>query len=47
MNKFVKYLAVGLAGYMIGHFEIKYKIAKFILDAKIKEEAAQKENEAQ
>lgn len=32
MNKFVKYAAVGLAGYFIGFYEMKYKALKSIVN---------------
>ena len=31
MNKIVKYAMVGLAGYLIGHYELKYKVMKGLL----------------
>lgn len=52
MNKFVKYAMVGLAGYLIGHYELKYKVMKSLLqvdqelDKRLKEEK-EKEDEAQ
>lgn len=51
MNKFVKYAMVGLAGYLIGHYELKYKVMKSLLqvdqelDKRLKEK--EKEDEAQ
>ena len=38
MKNFIKYAAVGIAGYFIGFYEMKYKIVKLMLDNKIKEE---------
>jgi hypothetical protein len=49
MNKIVKYGMVGLAGYLIGHYEMKYKILKYAWKAYLKkdEEVKQEGNEAQ
>ena len=33
MNKLVKYAMVGLAGYLIGHYELKYKVMKSLTQA--------------
>lgn len=33
MKSFVKYAAVGLAGYLIGFYEMKYKATKALLNA--------------
>lgn len=38
MNQFTKYAAVGIAGYLIGFYEFKYKLMKGILESKLKEE---------
>ena len=49
MNKVVKYAMVGLAGYLIGHYEMKYKLLKYAWKAHLekKDEVKQKENGAQ
>ena len=33
MKQFVKYMAVGLTGYFIGFYEMKYKMMKVMLSA--------------
>lgn len=43
MNKIIKYLIVGLAGYTIGQLEIKYRLVKYALDAKSEKEKESKE----
>ena len=35
MRNFIKYAAVGIAGYFIGFYEMKYKIVKCIAEGKI------------
>lgn len=44
MKNFVKYAAVGVAGYLVGFYEMKYKANKVLLDALMKyvKENAQK-----
>ena len=32
MKKFVKYAAVGLAGYFIGFYEMKYKVMEALVE---------------
>ena len=32
MKPFVKYAAVGLAGYLVGFYEMKYKVTKALLN---------------
>lgn len=39
MKNFVKYAAVGLAGYFIGFYEMKYKTLKTFMQAYIKQES--------
>lgn len=36
MKNFVKYAAVGVAGYFIGFYEMKYKVVKLIAEASLK-----------
>lgn len=36
MKQFVKYAAVGVAGYLIGFYEMKYKVVKVIANGYIK-----------
>ena len=31
MNKYIKYAAIGLAGYFIGFYEMKYKFIKALV----------------
>ena len=49
MNKIVKYAMVGLAGYLIGHYELKYKVMKSLLqvDQELDKRLKEKEDEAQ
>ena len=50
MKQFIKYAAVGLAGYFIGFYEMKYKVVKAIADRFIeagKSDGNVKEEEAQ
>lgn len=47
MNKFIKYTAIGLAGYLIGYYEMKYKVVKLLLKTKMEQDVKQDENEAQ
>lgn len=49
MNKIVKYAIVGLAGYLIGHYELKYKVMKSLLqvDQELDKRLKEKEDEAQ
>ena len=46
MKNFVKFGLVGLAGYLIGFYEMKYKTMKILLDATTSREK-QKEDGAQ
>lgn len=47
MKQFVKYAAVGVAGYLIGFYEMKYKVVKAIANGYIKrnEEDSEEEKE--
>ena len=49
MNKFVKYTIIGLAGYLIGHYELRYKVMKSLLqvEKELDERLKEKEDEAQ
>jgi len=50
MKQFIKYAAVGLAGYFIGFYEMKYKVMKAIANEYIEAEESEenvKEEEAQ
>jgi hypothetical protein len=47
MNKFIKYTAIGVAGYLIGYYEMKYKVVKLLLKAQLEKDVKQEENEAQ
>lgn len=51
MNKFIKYVAIGVAGYLIGFYELKYKLAKAVALAALEKEKEvkqeEKEDEAQ
>ena len=37
MKQFVKYAAVGIAGYLVGFYEMKYKVVKAIANGYIKQ----------
>ena len=37
MKQFVKYAAVGMAGYLVGFYEMKYKVVKAIANGYIKQ----------
>lgn len=37
MKNFVKYAAVGVAGYLIGFYEMKYKVMKVMTEAALKD----------
>ena len=45
MKNFIKYAAVGLAGYFIGFFEMKYKVMKLVLDCAIENDSDKSEEE--
>ena len=47
MKNFVKFAAVGLAGYLIGFYEMKYKTVKALLQVNIdkKSESTDKKDE--
>lgn len=50
MKQFIKYAAIGLAGYFIGFYEMKYKVIKAIANGYIKRDESEedvKEEEAQ
>lgn len=47
MDKFIKYTAIGVAGYLIGYYEMKYKVVKLLLKAQLEKDVEQEENEAQ
>lgn len=36
MNKFMKYTAIGLVGYLVGFYEMKYKLVKAIAMERLK-----------
>ena len=38
MKQFVKYAAVGVAGYLVGFYEMKYKVIKAIAQGSIEKE---------
>lgn len=35
MTKFIKYAAVGIAGYLVGFYEMKYKLVKAVAMARL------------
>lgn len=38
MKHFLKYAAVGIAGYLVGFYELKYKMMKTMLENKLNKE---------
>ena len=42
MKEFIKLAAVGVAGYLIGFYEMKYKAHKALLEVLVEKEGAQK-----
>ena len=51
MKQFIKYAAIGIAGYYVGFYEMKYKVVKAIAQRHIEKEQEdsneEKEEEAQ
>lgn len=48
MKNFIKYGAVGLIGYLVGFYGMKYKVMKLMLEAQCeKDKKSKKEEEAQ
>ena len=45
MKSIVKYAAVGLAGYLVGFYEMKYKVLKAIADKYVTQEKNDSEEE--
>ena len=47
MKNLIKYAAVGLAGYFVGFYEMKYHVVKAFAESKLKEDLqkSQKEEE--
>ena len=43
MKTFVKYAAVAVAGYLIGFYEMKYKVVRTIAEGYVKKEEDSKE----
>ena len=43
MNKYVKYAAIGVAGYLIGFYEMKYKVIKAMLEGHMERDREFKE----
>lgn len=41
MKQFIKYTAVGFAGYLIGFYEMKYKVLKCMIESGLKKEDTQ------
>lgn len=50
MKQFVKYAAVGVAGYLVGFYEMKYKVVKAIaneyIEQDLEDSKEEKEEEA-
>lgn len=45
MKQFIKYAAVGVAGYLIGFYEVKYKVFKIIAMNNCEEESQETKEE--
>lgn len=45
MRNFVKYAAVGIGGYLIGFYEMKYKVMKLFLEEATKKEETEEDPE--
>lgn len=45
MKNYVKLAAVGVAGYLIGFYEMKYKVMKVMLENTIKEDLEESEKD--
>ena len=45
MKQFVKYAAVGVAGYLVGFYEMKYKVVKAIASEYIEQDLEDSEEE--
>ena len=45
MKDFVKYAAVGVAGYLIGFYEMKYRVTKAMLEGFVEKEKDEKDSE--
>ena len=45
MKQFVKYAAVGVAGYLVGFYEMKYKVVKAIANEYIEQDLEDSEEE--
>lgn len=38
MRNAIKYGLIGLTGYLVGHYEMKYKVMKILLEGKIEKD---------
>lgn len=47
MRNAIKYGLIGLTGYLVGHYEMKYRIMKVLLESRIEKDTKTKEGEAQ
>ena len=47
MKNFIKYAAIGFAGYLIGFYEMKYNLVKAIAVHKLESESKEKEEESE
>ena len=45
MKQFIKYAAVGFAGYLVGFYEMKYKVVKAIANEYIEQDLEDSEEE--
>ena len=45
MKNFIKFAAVGIAGYLIGFYEMKYKVIKVMLTKELDKREDNKEEE--
>lgn len=47
MKNFIKFAAVGLAGYFIGFYEMKYKVMKAVLQVQYSDDDSEKTEEVE
>ena len=45
MKNFIKFAAVGVAGYLVGVYEMKYRVTKAMLEGFVKKEKDEKDSE--
>ena len=45
MKNFIKFTAVGVAGYLVGFYEMKYRVTKAMLEGFVEKEKDEKDSE--